>query len=231
MSLEELVARIGLDETARRLGVSVRTVRKWLRTEPSFRGAEKIAEVIKRHLASVKAVATRRRTFRESLPLPEFPNEIIGDESSPEIDNEDDLLPGRPPPHVAPDGFRAKYESTRYMGWNNYVVIGRPLVDVDNETIIDLAASVWQNSGEPLCFVELIFFRYIPFNPIYTGQMMRKQGTWVDWHSQTHVHSRLMGIPPNLSSEMEARLDEARRAAESRLIWIEAINVKTIDQV
>jgi hypothetical protein len=127
------------------------------------------------------------------------------------------------------DGER-DFETRNYLGKSHWITISQPVVDVDDDTVIDLTAQVWQDSGYAMVWVEFYFLRYIPHNPLYRGAMIHKQGRWVDRFALTKVHSRLLGPGPNLSADITKRMDAARKEAASRLIWLEAIDVRTIDQ-
>lgn len=229
MTLEELVARLGLSVVARRVGVSTATLRRWLRDGPSLAGVDRLRVVTRRHLGSKKAAQTRAAKFRTRLPLPVNPavdlNNPIG---SGNLSVEDVLPTHKPrtkPTHVF-DGSVYSYETDRYSGWNNWVTVGKPLVDVDNEMLFNEVLSIWQRSSEMFVFVEFLFFRYIPFNPIYKGEMLAKQGRWFEFTTQSPVRA----TQAEVIAGIEEAVDNARIAAEYRLIWLEAINVKTIDE-
>ncbi len=256
MNLVTLVARLGLAEVARRVGVSPATVKLWLRQGPSARGREKLIAVTRRHVAGRKGYETRQRraTFHGSLPLPpepfarfdrklwigpkedEYLNENYGRgiPSSGELSDEQ-LLPQKPPVETKADLNRARkragytggkvVNTDRYYGESEWVTIGKPMLEVDVAGMARNVSSAWKISRRVWCQVRFLIFRYIPFNPLYKGEMVNRQGTWADWWTSTE----LFGDQQSLENGVEVAMTRALQAAASRVIWLEAMNIRTFD--
>jgi hypothetical protein len=76
-----------------------------------------------------------------------------------------------------------------------------------------------------LCQVRFLIFRYIPKNPLYRGEMVSKQGTWADWWTSTAT----FGDGKSLEDGVEVALARALQASASRVIWLEAMNIRSFN--
>lgn len=227
MTLSQLVERLGRVELARRAGVTPATVGRWLSKGPSRAGAEIIRAVLRRHETSTKAAATRRRSAQASTGI-EVPQES-------ELPSEKVLptkLPGDAREVKAAKraegigaGTKQQIDSIYNIGDIEWFTIGRPVSDVSESEIADLAVKAWQDSGRDYVQVKFLFFRYIPFNPLYRGELIKKQGTWVEWWAQTNAQSAINSITRNI----EYVMDLSYKAAETRVIFLEMIGVATFD--
>jgi len=236
MTLAELVARVGLAEVARRVGVRPDTVTRWLRTSVSSRYTKTIAGIIARHLASRRGVETRqkRAKFRAALPMPPEP---YREKYRPTLGNltPDQVLPRKPPieteAQLQAARIRGGHEGDNtidtdlYFGESTWMPVGAPVLEVDFAGLADQVIAFWQASARNWCRVIFMFFRYIPFNPLYRGELAAKAGKWFDWWSSTHVNGSLQSI----YSDMENVWTDARDAAYQRMIWLEAIKVSVFD--
>ena len=223
MTLQAFVLKLGLRKVAKRLGITVETLQKWLRRGPSARGAPVAARAIKRHLAGVKGHAAK--VYRRAALLPVSEMDIPAYKALPKSD-----------PHDSPEVQRYKQEenlrpqveeikSTRTTGMLTWLQIGQDVREVDSE---DLAASAWMihdGSGLTYCSVKFLFMRYIPFNPMYTGGMLRKQGKWVDhWMTTPAEVGR-----NSLTRSILFLMSKALKWAETRIIFLEMIGVATFN--
>lgn len=234
MTLSDLVARLGVTELARRAGVTPATLKKWLMHGASARGAEALATVLRRHETSTKAAATVKKQKQAAWNVPpesELPPE--------------DALPTKPPTkHDKKKALRAEdvdttighkpvgaiighqpIDSIYNIGDVEWVSINKPVDEVEPGEIVDIAWRIYQDSNRDFIQVKFLFFRYIPFNPLYRGEMAKKQGTWVEWWAQTMALEKLGAF----TSNVEQILDFSYRAAETRVIYLEMIGVLTFD--
>lgn len=230
MTFAVLVARLGLNEAAHRFGVSAKTLRRWLREgEPSFRYQPIVAGVLKRHLRSAKAAETRRVKAQASLGI-----EPPAESELPDAD----VLPSKLPSDskayrdierkegVEP-GSVQEIESTRNEGQIHWVHIGDDVRSVSAEDLLGIVLDIWRPSQRHYMQVKFLFFRYIPFNPLYRGGLAKLQGSWVEWWAQTGAWSAEYSMRNNI----EGILEYALLAAETRIIYLETIGVSVFDHV
>lgn len=256
MSLAALIARLGLAEVARRAGVSVSTVRRWDRNGPSKAGEEILQRIAAAHRRSQQAAATRAAKFRDAVPTPPeagLPEEDVKPAKAPTYDEKRRAIRGvksMGSTIATPKRDRRyasdRYQTERYHGERTWVHYGKSLVEVPVEDIIDAAETIWFKSGREWCQVTLLIFRFVPFNPAYNPNhhLFRKQGTWLDqWESTPHItqardwaRSReILGgaveylFGPGLSREWGPTMG-LHAQAETRVLWLESVCVKTFDE-
>lgn len=232
MTFFALVARIGLAKFAARLGVKISTVKRWLSEgEPSFRYQPLVAEVARRHLTSVKAAATRRKKQQETLshlfpeeseltPEQALPSRLPGQTAEGRKEIKREGIPG--------DETTVAIESSRNIGFTFWKTIGKPAWELVVSELTRIAVSVWQQSGLDYVAVKFLFFRYIPFNPIYTGEMIRKQGHWVEaWMSTKAVSSAT-----RLGDYIKGVVDEVKLSIENlpRIVFLESMGVSVFNR-
>lgn len=211
MTLRELVARLGLTEVARRVGVSARTVKGWLRKGVSARYQAKVDAVIYRHVRSARAAssAKQRRTFRDSVPQPpqsELPPEQV--------------KPKAPPaPKKRGDGLLSegvsKLNTNTFYGEIHTFNIDQPVLLVSAEEIADSVVRLWQERELTFCRGFFLFIRYIPFNPLYKGELIKLQGTWASRWASTEAWSTEEPIRKSIARVIRVAQHEAQR----RVIW------------
>lgn len=228
MTLSQLIARLGLTEVARRAGVSEGTVSGWLRRGLSRKGAETIAGVARRHAASIQAAKSRKSNerFRAQVEPPEEESDIPAEET----------IPRKAPEHspeVAAlkraEGIRAgrhTIDSDFNIGYTIWVRVGQDVRDVDESDLISQAQFIFDDSGFDYVSVKFMFLRYIPFNPNYKGEMLRKQGKW---HEQW-VSTKTASAPLTLSRYMSYYLGHSIEWAETRIIFLEMIGVSVFNR-
>jgi hypothetical protein len=227
MTLQELVERLGLAVVARRADVSVATLKRWLSRGPSASGAAIVSGIARRHLASRKAAETRKEgeKFRDSLDEPE------DSELEPE-----QVLPKKPPgksrevqASKREEGVRAgrrEIDSEFNIGETEWVTVGQSVLEVDIPTLIKTAWAIYEESGRDYVSVKFLFFRFIPFNPLYRGEMIKKQGKWVEQWVTTKAVSRRDA----LERYVEYYMERAIEWAQTRVIFLEMIAVNTFDR-
>lgn len=225
MSLRQLVSRLGLQEVARRLGVSVSTVRRWLRTSIPAHQAPNVTRVIKRHLAARiarEAQVAAATSFQDRMPMPVNPANQY-DPATPLTPEQ--VLPQKPPRRY-PGEFFDTYDSRNYFGEIHYIEVRQPLVEADRDTIMDAALSFWLGSGRDFIFATFVFYRYIAINPLYRGEMLRRAGTWTMDTPSTPAQA----TQQDFIDSFEAEWDRYLLWAESRLVWLDGVIVRTLDQ-
>ena len=247
MNLSELIARLGLAVVARRLKVKPATVRRWEKHGPSASGLVKVEKVIRRHLASKKASQRRRsrEEFRAGLQMPPEPTQKIGDQTSGEL-SRDEVLPKKRPVETERElkriRVRAGYDgeeiinTNRYIGESVWLHIGEPVLEVDISELIENVISIWRQSDRTWCHVIFLSFRFFPFNPLYRGEMLKKQGTWEDIWRSTQTWSTERDIRNNIQAVFDGYLNRRGEnvqglllEAQSRMIWLESVKVRTFD--
>lgn len=237
--LTVLLEALGLKELARRAGVSPGTLKRWQRSGPSARGLDVLAGILSRRERSKRAAQTRtakkRQDFQNRLPMPATPYRSFNRPSSGELTPEQ-MLPNEPPVKTARDlkSYRAaeghdgigEIDTLRNFGESVWIAVGAPLVDADVDHLADQAISIWQQSERAWIHIVFLLFRYIPFNPLYRGEMISKQGKWDAFWTQTPLAATLDSI----ANGIESALEVARVSAHSRLIWLEGAKVRVFDR-
>lgn len=229
MTLLDFVTKLGLNKAAKRLGITVGTLRSWLKHGPSERGATKVALKIKRHLIGVRSWDTNQRAkrFRETIAEPKTARDIPAIESVP-----------KRPPELSPEVQRYKRTEkllgteiigdgpkSRTRGTLTWVQIGQDVRDVDTEDLASAAWMIHDASGMLWCSVKVLFMRFIPFNPKYTGEMLAKQGKWHDTWMTTPAVSGIETLRRDVYNLFEKSL----RWAETRVIFCEMMGVATFN--
>lgn len=230
MTLRQLIAALGAAEVARRTGVNLTTLSRWVRLGPSARGAERVSEVIRRYKAAKKSAETRRikveseRRKRFTLP-PETeltPEQVLPTKTPKESK---DVSSIKRSAGVSRQGVR-RIDSSRSDGFVNWIRIEEDINDLDENSVIDQAVNYWEETGRDKCSVKLLFLRYIPYNPIYKGEMISKQGTWVDqW-----VTTATVSASNSIRNQISYYIDRAREWAETRVIFLGMIGVFAFDR-
>jgi hypothetical protein len=225
MSLQELIARLGLTEVARRAGVSPETLRRWLTRGPSGKGANALAGVIRRHLAGRKAAETKRQgeVFRGGLTTPpetELPEKVV--------------KPKAPPSSPAIEGEGSTpFETDRYTGEIHVMTIGQPVTDVDFDGLARLAARIFTNSGRDYVRTRFLLFRYVTPGSPGKGGMVSKHGKWSEFWYSTHDHASASAFENEVrhlqDETSEMRSESLRDLANRRIIWLEQVHIHTYD--
>lgn len=240
MTLLEIVSRVGKREIAKRLGISLKTLEIWLRKGPSLSGSIKIAKLIVRHLRSKKSAETRIAVKAESgrsrFNTPAQPTAIPDNAYSVNL-TDDEVLPVKTPAEER--GFKSlikqegieignvvPIESAYRKGETRWITIGKPVLEIEANEIYEKANSYWQMSGRTHVRIVFLYFRYIPFNPIYTGEMISKQGKWAHGYLSTQTWP----VFDDVIRDTNSVIFDLHTWAESRLIWLESIGIETIDE-
>ena len=226
MNLADLISRLGASEVARRLGVSTRTIRRWRRRGVPGARQSDVASTIARHLGSRKAWQTRLAAMRDQFPTPPAPVEDLLDPGSEPLD---EVRPTKTPEEAGLTryiGTRDRIESTRWVGTGYTIPVDQGAGDVNWGTLWEEVLAAWDGTGQPFGRIIVHGFKYVPFNPIYTGAMIAKQGTW-DARIYSTNYQRLSGP---LEGEFMALADIYTEMAESRVAWIDSITVETVQE-
>lgn len=228
MTLGELVARLGLPEVARRAGVSVATLRKWLRTGPSAAGAAKLAGIVKRHLAAKKGKAGKEKakTFRDTIEAP--PDSELPD---------NEVKPPSPPPGGDETRESFPWVTDRYVGEVHVITVGQPALEVDFENLGSFAARIFINSRRNYVRARFLFFRYITPTSMGKGSLVHRRGKWAEFWTSTQVHSSTLGeassfrnaVATIMESRGQGREESLYDVAQRRILWLEQVHVHTFD--
>lgn len=214
--LDLLLGYLGKQELARRVGVKPATIDRWLRDGPSQAGGERLARAAKRFEASRRGWETRKRNIAARLGF-----------SEPE---RNELTPTEALPTKAPPRRRRKrskrFDSKWSWGRETWIYFEAPVAEIDPVEIGEEAFAILERTDFTYVAMKFIFWRYIPFNPSYQGEMVKKQGTW-----QIQVY-----WTPARSTELDLRreatkvMDLAQGWAETRIIVLESVGVHTFNR-
>lgn len=249
MSFRALLARLGAEALARRLGVTAATIKRWSRQGLSGVGRGLLAELRERvrqreharaqaeqrraereeryRRAAEKAKRTRRRKqrFKDRLvtpPLSELPRE--------------DVLPDSPPvPGGAAEGelrYRRigtrNFDTNRYEGTTTTLHVGQPAYQVDWAALSRLVAGIWRESRRLFGRAIFLLFRYIPFNPLYRGPLVHNQGSWIDFWVSTPVENAYHKLVDGVMTVMDDLIDQPKGMLV-RMLWLEQVQVQCFD--
>lgn len=226
MNFKRLVARLGVAEVARRAGVSAGTVRRWLEDGVSKRYQDDVLGILQRHLRSLAAAETRKQRAQEETGIvPPEDSELAPEE----------VLPTKAPAESREVKSTLRFvglqkrrlTSTRVTGEISWFRVGLPVMEVDDATISERAIQIWRHSGRRFCSVKLLFFRFIPWNPIYKGELLRLKGKWVEAWQSTSAQSG----PESVRRQVEYYMARAKGWAETRVIFLEAVGVSAFDYI
>lgn len=229
MTIDLLVARLGLAEVARRIGVSPSTLRRWMREGMiSYRYQDIVAGVVKRHSASLKAAAKRRTRQQEELGIQVPPESELTPEQvlPPRLPGARDIRRARSAEGIA-SGAVHQIASEFNRGETHWVTFGDDVANIDDSSVVEAAVSIWQSSGFENVSVKFMFMRFIPFNPLYRGELARKAGSWLEQWQSTKAASTIATI----TRYIEFYLDRARQWAETRVIFLEMIGVSVFNRL
>lgn len=227
MNLAILVARLGLAEVARRAGVSVATLRRWIRSGPSQKGGAILAAIAKRHVASLRAGETRKRkaqvrTGVEVPPSSELPAEQALPTRLPSESREVERIKKQEQIEEGSTPIVSEFN----IGETTWRTIGKDVNEVSASEIAEIVVEIWRQNDRDNVQVKFLFLRFIPFNPMYKGELQKKQGTWVEQWQSTQAASS----PNTISRYIEYYIDRARTWAETRVIFLETIGVSTFNR-
>lgn len=182
LSLSELQERIGPRKLAKRLGITERTLKRWVKKGPSKRYVEAVRRVLVRSEGGLKAAETRVRVsqYRESFPkLPR--NELP----------ESQVIPRRAPDE-APEvrsirkardvsNREIPYSTLQYEGFRKWYDVNKLVQYVDLQSIIDAALFTMENRPLDWIYVNFLFYRYVPIDPTYQDSfLLANQGKWIE---------------------------------------------------
>jgi hypothetical protein len=229
VNFKTLVKRYGIKAIAGRLGLTESTIKRWLRRGVSTTGKGSVKKLVKRIKAAKKSAKTRKYidSIARNLIPPPSPVADLKDEDEGLLLTDEQVLPTRPPIKGVQKPGLYKIKSTSYSrGETRWIKISQQ-IPVNHEEITNLAGDIFKQSGRQYCSVKLLFFRYIPFNPLYTGAMLKLAGTWVDQYVSTYAASAPLTVG-RYTSEL---LSQAEGWSENRVIFLDSIGVSTFDKL
>jgi hypothetical protein len=236
--LRTLIARLGIPEVARRVGVLETTVRRWARKGLSSSAKEAVYEIFARHEHSRLAAETRKKRVRAEkarktrATRDAFRAEVAEAAQVPLAD-----APREPPrtrkvrDYQAPGGAPLAIDTFRYEGESHTFTIGQPLEDVDDGAIAQLAVSTWKNAipFRAFCRVIFLFFRYVARtsrDEWYRGQLVPKAGRWFDWWASTKPFTTSSSIDASVLQTMDAARN---KTIGNRVVWLEQVQVNLFE--
>lgn len=193
-TLREFVSRVGLEEVARRSGVSGATVKRWLQRGVSGKGSRAVEDSLRRSARSRKAAETRRLQAElanaRGFTLPRAPEDHP---LSPDGLDAHELTPRRLPTTERQDlrdrlrrlGRATVGESESHVWRRESYAVNENYIDVRDrggiEAIAEHAIQRFRSAAREgyewfHFYAQLI--RFIPENPAYTGALARKAGKW-----------------------------------------------------
>jgi hypothetical protein len=225
LSLQELIAHLGLDEVARRAGVTAATLRRWLSRGIPPRAADALAGIIRRHLAGIKGAETRRKAqeFRDSITAP--PNTELPDNK---------VKPPAPPESVSitEDGT-SPYDTDRYTGEVHVLTLGQPVHEVDFDALGSYVRRIFVHSRRHYIQVRFLLFRYVTPGSPGKGGLATQRGKWSEFWASTHVHGSEEGIENEVATMSQEGPEVGHESLEAlanrRIIWLEQVHIHTFD--
>lgn len=147
-----------------------------------------------------------------------------------------DLVPDKPPAETEEELDRisrrgghdigGSINTDTYEGESFWFGVDKPVVEMERTEVSDLVWQVMGQSTRRWTQVIFLFFRFIPFNPLYKGdELERFQGKWKSWWWATKV----VETEYELHRGIDRALSEAGFAAESRMIWCKGFKVRTMN--
>lgn len=197
--------------------------------------AAQAAAATRRKRRAAQEAAEARRAVRDRFPVPVFP---VLDLQRPTLGNFEDpsvLVPDARPIETREElreemrreghDLGRRLDNEQYFGEKKWENVGKPIVEVPESYVFDTAMKVWHNSIRRWIVIKMLFFRYIPFNPLYRGELLENNGKWRPWWTST----MLVATPSALSNNLHFSMAPAYESAQSRLIWFEGFRVDTFD--
>lgn len=216
MDLRGLVDKLGIAEVARRLKISISTLRKWLRIGPSNKGSKNVYRIINNHLRAVKGQETRKKKKR-----------IIGDfPRPPELDEDEtnDAIPDKSPPPANIDVGAEGYDREHAQGQLTWIRIGQTINQLDFDDIAKQVVKLYEASKREFCQIKYMIYRYISKSSSKVTK--EKLGTWqTNW-----LQSKILRGIENVREEVISRLEgHPSLWALTRVIILELIGVDCFD--
>jgi transcriptional regulator with XRE-family HTH domain len=240
VKLSTLLRLLGLTELARRAGVAPSTIRRWERHGPSLRGQDVLAGIAARRRRSVKGAKTRKRkereAFRDRLPVPVSPDLKPHRPGLGQFDDPSVLVPDQPPIETEEElrrkarrgghDIEGEIDTETWAGETYWVTVEQPALEIDFQWVLDTVQDFQQQAARRWVQVVFMFFRFVPFNPLYKGdEIERFQGKW----KQFWLSTEIVETEYELSEGILKCISEAHFAAENRMIWLQGYKVRTMN--
>lgn len=225
LTLSELASRIGIAKLAKRLGVTERTAKAWVKSGPSKRYADDVRRYLVKAEGGYKAAESRRERLAERFPTPP---EFDEGETSEGIEPEDVL------PRVAPEtslevkrirkklfvsGEREPYSTIRFEGFTQWFDVNERAADVELQAIIDSVLYIMDSQTESWVYIHFLFYRYIAFNDNYKDSLyISSQGKWIEWSYKTPARSSSANIAQAIQNIFDGY---EKRGADGKLKHVE----------
>ncbi len=171
----KILRRSGTKRAARSLRVSESTVKRWLRSGIPPQRAHDVKLFVTRSEGARKAARTKK-LLANRLRLPASPAFKHKPKSGLDVKHSVPKSLPKKPGFYPPTDTIGKFKETAERWW----ILDKEIVDIDFDKEISEPIIAWRAQTNPNALVHIYFemVRYIPFNPAYKGELVKKQGTW-----------------------------------------------------
>ncbi len=234
MTLRQLIKRLGVEEVARRVGVSGTTVKRWTRQGVSGAFQDEVREAKARHERSLRAAATKKKHARvKKARQTRKARDVLQEEIADAAGLEDPSQAPRtgPKPSRVRDyqkPGRKALDTFRYEGETFTFTVGQPVATISADGWAQQAVRTWQDARpfRDFCRVIFLFFRFVSRGSReewYRGKLVPKSGRWFDFWTSTKAWSSADAIHDSVVSAIEA--------SDSRggVVWLEQMQVNVFE--
>lgn len=246
LRLREFIARIGARQVSRRLGVTEKTLKEWVRIGVSKRFSTAVFERLRAHDASVKSAATRKELRRLSLEKEEEdrkrigigPGEPLWELPKKQRPGQDPLTPEQMRPRIHPDvdpgvlpdsAFNTKWHPTGFASDDSGA-------DYGEQKWILVKRRYFRTDEPP----EFTTWPHDAWRQYVISEVAKKRNPRMYWQARLYV---IRGVPFNPNYKGIARLERkqgkwepffvsSRRVANGsvpEIIW-QAIHANKVDE-
>lgn len=171
----QTVLKRGLKKTATSLRISESTLRRWLSRGIPGNRKHDVKLFLGRSKAAAKAARTKKALDRRRNLPPSSAFKLKPKSGLSVKDSVPKSLPKKPG-FYPPTPTIGKYKEVGERWW----VLDKEITEIDFDEEISDPVLAWRRETKPKALVHIYFemVRYIPFNPAYKGELVKKQGTW-----------------------------------------------------
>jgi len=182
ISLSEAARLIGPAKLADRLNITPKTLRSWeKRGVPPTKGGlvQKVLVLFERAKKAAETRKIRKQEVLDESHLPkDFSNNVYMDVDQGALTKEQ-ALPKILPPWFKKSQRPTPFRTENHTGIKQWRAVNKLVHELEIEPLIFEAQHIFERSTNGFCQVLFMFWRYVPFNPLYTGEIVAKQGTWI----------------------------------------------------